>query len=242
MSHWGSVNTCASNIIIINIITITILSYKYNNIIYHTYHRKDVTNFKSPLNIDILSIIYGSLLGDSYCIHNNNKTKISFYLKDNHNYYLLWFHRLISNLGYCNTKVPRITTRLVNRGKIIKEIRFNTWAYELFNIIHNEWYDRDNHKVLPNDIEYYLNPLTLAIWVMNNGIKINNNKLIISNDLSYNDNIKLIHILSNKYKLNCTIVKYYNKYHINILNESINDLYFIIKEYVVLSMKYKVML
>ena len=77
---------------------------------------------------------------------------------------------------------------------------------------------------------------------MNNGIKINNNKLIISNDLSYNDNIILIHILSNKYKLNCTIMKYNNKYHINILNESVNDLYFIIKDYVVLSMKYKVML
>lgn len=37
-------------------------------------------------------------------------------------------------------------------------------------------------------------------------------------------------------------MKYNNKYHINILNESVNDLYFIIKDYVVLSMKYKVML
>lgn len=61
MSHWGSL--IASNILIFYITLIIKVKYPiYLNI----NNKNNVTNFKSPLNIDIISIIYGTLLGDGH--------------------------------------------------------------------------------------------------------------------------------------------------------------------------------
>ena len=61
-----------------------------------------------PHNIDVISIIFGSLLGDG---HGEKKlkglgTRISFFQEGVHVGYLLYLHNLFSELGYCNPKVP----------------------------------------------------------------------------------------------------------------------------------------
>lgn len=106
--------------------------------------RSEITNLNDPLNDKILSIIYGSLLGDAHAEHRKGGkgTRILFYQESSHLDYLLYLHSLITNLGYCNSKIPKIQTRLVNKGKIRHIIRFSTWTYTQFNIIHNEWYKK----------------------------------------------------------------------------------------------------
>jgi LAGLIDADG DNA endonuclease family len=81
-----------------------------------------------PHNKDILSILFGSLLGDAHGEFRlkGNGTRISFYQEGSHVSYLIWLHKLISELGYCNTKLPKITTRLGKKGVVRKIIRFNT--------------------------------------------------------------------------------------------------------------------
>jgi ubiquinol-cytochrome c reductase cytochrome b subunit len=59
-----------------------------------------------PHNIDILSIIIGSLLGDAYAEKHGLGTRICFQQEDNHSAYLYWLHNTVSNLGYCNEKIP----------------------------------------------------------------------------------------------------------------------------------------
>jgi ubiquinol-cytochrome c reductase cytochrome b subunit len=81
-----------------------------------------------PHNIDVISIIFGSLLGDA---HGEKRlkglgTRFSFYQEDSHVEYLLYLHKMLSELGYCNPKVPIITNRLGAKGKIRKIIRFST--------------------------------------------------------------------------------------------------------------------
>ena len=58
-----------------------------------------------PHNIDILSIIIGSLLGDAYAEKHGLGTIICFQQEDNHSAYLFWLHSSVSKLGYCNEKI-----------------------------------------------------------------------------------------------------------------------------------------
>jgi len=78
-----------------------------------------------PHNIDILSIIFGSLLGDAHAEKRRSGTRFIFYQEGSHKEYLLFLHKIISELGYSNTKIPILTNRL-SKGKIRKIIRFST--------------------------------------------------------------------------------------------------------------------
>lgn len=170
-------------------------------------------------------------------------TRFYFYQEYTHEDYLLYLHYLITNLGYCNLKILRITTRLALKGKIIKIIRFNTWTYDKFNIIYNEWYGYNNKKRILRNLEKYLTLLSLSIWIMDDGCKVNNGLIFITNYFSYDDHLYLIKILQSKYNLKCSIIKAgsLNKYNIYISKESMLLLYNIVKLYIILSMKYKVL-
>jgi ubiquinol-cytochrome c reductase cytochrome b subunit len=79
-------------------------------------------------NKDIISIIFGSLLGNSNSekIFSGVGTRFNFYQEAVHVKYMLFLHKLLSELGYCNSKLPIITTRLSSKGKIKKIIKFST--------------------------------------------------------------------------------------------------------------------
>jgi hypothetical protein len=81
-----------------------------------------------PHNKDIISIIFGSLLGGAHGekILLGVGTRFSFYQEAVHVKYMLFLHKLFSELGYCNSKLPVITTRLGSKGKIRKIVRFST--------------------------------------------------------------------------------------------------------------------
>jgi ubiquinol-cytochrome c reductase cytochrome b subunit len=79
-----------------------------------------------PHNFDILSIIFGSLLGDGYAERRIKGTRISFYQEGSHLSYILWLHSKLVELGYCSTNIPSIKTRLGKKGIVRKVIRFHT--------------------------------------------------------------------------------------------------------------------
>jgi hypothetical protein len=95
-----------------------------------------------PHNFDILSIIFGSLLGDGHAEKRlkGNGTRISFYQEGSHLTYLIWLHKLISSLGYCSPQTPTFQTRLGKKGVVRKIVRFNTWTYSSLDWIHELWY------------------------------------------------------------------------------------------------------
>lgn len=233
MSHWG--NWIASDIIII----ILIIKYK---IIKNCIKRSEVTNFNEPLNNEFISIVYGSLLGDASAEKRKGGkgTRITFYQEGSHKDYLLYLHSLIANLGYCNTQIPKITTRLGKKGKIRNIIRFNTWTYDQLNIIYDEWYI-NKIKIVPKSLDTYLTPLALAIWIMDDGGKLGKGLKLATNSFNYTNNLYLMQLLYNKYNLKTTLHKtgVDNQYNIYILSESMPNLVNIIKPYIVSSMKYK---
>lgn len=195
-----------------------------------------------PHNKDIISIIFGSLLGDGQGEKRllGVGTSFSFYQQAIHINYLIFLHKLLSELGYCNSKLPVITTSLGSKGKIIKIVRFSTWSYTSFNWIYDLWYDK-KVKHIPECIEQYLTPLALAIWIMNNGAKVSKALKLSTNYFSYDDCLLLVKALYNNFNIKASIQSAGKKdqYLIYIWKESMTNLTNIVSPYIIPEMKYK---
>jgi ubiquinol-cytochrome c reductase cytochrome b subunit len=193
-------------------------------------------------NYDILSIIFGSLLGDAYAEKHGNGTRIVFYQENTHKDYLLWLHTLISSKGYCSNKIPVLSTRLYKYGKLRNIIRFKTFTYSSFNWIQECWYI-NNKKVLPQCINKYLSPLALTFWIMDEGTKVSSGIKLANNNFDLKEVIILCKILKDKYDIVATAnsagdtIK--KEYVIYIHKESMVNLSNIVLPYMHPSMKYK---
>lgn len=237
MSHWGS-QKCASNILIYK------TSYKeILNSNYVCTSRYKINNYNGPLNKDILSIIYGSLLGDGHAEKRigGKGTRICFYQEDTHKEYLYHLHELVSKLGYCNTNKPNISTRIGKNGKIRQILRFSTWTYTSFNKIRDEWY-LNNKKIIPKSLKYNFTPLLIAIWIMDDGGKIQNTVKLATNSLILEDIKYLQKLFLDIYQIETSIhnsgVK--NQYVLYIKTSSMDKLRKIVSPYIITSMKYKI--
>lgn len=217
-----------------------------DTIILNITKRSEVLNIKEPLNNIIISIIYGLLLGEASInkVKNNKGSKITFYQECSHKEYLLFIHRIIANLGYCNTNIPKIKTKIGRNGKLKYFINFSTWSYEQFNEIKLNWYNDANIKIIPYNFDKYFSPLTLAIWIMSNGRKTNSGLVLLTNSFNYNEVLYLINILYYKYSIKANLLNTNknNEYNISINPSSMNNLIKIVEPYTIPSMKYKIYL
>lgn len=196
-----------------------------------------------PHNKEVLSIIFGSLLGDGHAGKRKSGlgTRITFYQESSHVEYLIYLHGLLSKLGYCNPSTPNIGTRLGVGGKVRKTVRFATWTYTSFNWIHDLWYS-NGKKTVPCNIDLYLTPLALAIWIMDDGAKAGKGLKFCTNCFSYKDCLKLVNVLSNKFNIKSTVhsAGADNQYVIYVWKESMNELRKIVKPYMIREMRYKI--
>jgi hypothetical protein len=122
--------------------------------VYKTYSKKIQASCRiGPHNSDILSIIFGSLLGKGKAEIKNdilpsnqliqsstqkvvgvrNGTRITFFQEGLHVTYLFWLHNKLQRLGYCKPTLPKIKKRLGKKGKLLKNISFHTWTYTSFD-------------------------------------------------------------------------------------------------------------
>jgi ubiquinol-cytochrome c reductase cytochrome b subunit len=196
-----------------------------------------------PHNKDILSILFGSLLGDA---HGEKRlkglgTRFSFFQEDSHVEYIYFLHKLISNYGYCNPKIPTISYRLGVKGKLRKIVRFSTWTYTSFNWIHDIWY-KEGIKCVPDCIDQYLTPLALAIWIMDDGSKVKKGLKFSTKSFTYNDCLKLVKVLNDNFYIKASVQSAGSKdqYIIYVWKESLENLRNIVSPYIIPEMKYKI--
>lgn len=235
MSFWGELNC------------LKCISINFNNLNLYSILPFILPKTKSykrigPHNFFILSLIFGTLLGDGYAEKHGNGTRIRFYQEGSHKDYLLWLHYLISSHGYTSEIMPIIQTRLGRFGRIRYVIRFNTFTYSSLNWIQNCWYN-NNIKVVPdiNILNVYLTPLALAIWIMDDGAKVSSGLKFCTNSFILSDVEKLSLLLNQKYKLFTTVQSagFPNQYIIYVPKKSIETLNKIVGPYLHSSMKYK---
>jgi ubiquinol-cytochrome c reductase cytochrome b subunit len=197
-----------------------------------------------PHNLDIISILIGSLLGDGTMERDGNGSRFAFYQEKIHGEYLIWLHKIISILGYCKQEIPIIQTRSGLNGDLRYIFRFRTFTYSSFNWIHDEFYPKPlGRKIIPKIIEQYLSPMALAIWIMDDGTKFKNKGLKFCTNLFTLKEIQYLSlILKNKYSLDSSIhkVSVVNQYNIYIPKSNLNNLIKIVKPYIHPSMQYKI--
>lgn len=206
------------------------------------YHKKMKGYHRvGPHNWDILSIIFGSLLGKGEAERRKDGTRITFNDKAIHLNYLLTLHSYLSAAGYCNPTVPTISKELGKKGKLYKTMSFNTWTFTSFDWIYDIWYI-NNTKEVPQSIGDYLTPLALAIWIMDSGVK-SPQGLSFVNSFTYSDCDLLVKILHKNFGLKAKIQHkgVSSEYSIYILKESMIDLKNKVSIYLVPEMKYKLL-
>ena len=193
-----------------------------------------------PHNLEILNIIYGTLLGDAHAERRINGTRISFYQEANHAEYLLWLHSKFASQGYCNPVVPKIITRLSKGGKIRNIIRFHTFTYSSFNYIQEDWY-LNGIKFVPQNIDTYLTPLALAVWIMGDGSRSGSGLKLSTNSFTFEDTTRLVLNLNKLYGIKSSVQNagHLNQYIIYIWSESMLKIRQLVKPYMVSSMLYK---
>lgn len=157
-----------------------------------------------PHNYEILCILIGSLLGDGSMERDGKGSRFCFYQKGEHIEYVLWLHQQLLKNGYCKENIPQIQSRIIN-NKLAYYCRFRSFTYSSFNWIHEGFY-RKGKKSIPCWIEQYLSPISLAIWIMDDGAWIKNRGIkLCTNSFSLSDVKKLVYILETRYKLKLAI-------------------------------------
>lgn len=198
-----------------------------------------------PHNLTILSIITGSLLGNGHAESRSQGkgTRILFYQEAAHLSYIYWLHSIVSENGYCIPNTPKTYTKLGKLGIVRKVARFHTWTYSSFNWINESWYS-NGIKIVPQNIEKYLTPLALAIWIMDAGAVSSRGLKFCSNSFFYKDCQSLTTVLFNSYNLKTTIQSagVPDQYIIYIWRQSIPYLNKIVSPYIIPSMKNKIII
>lgn len=131
----------------------------------------NITPFKiGPHNIDVISIIIGSTLGDLHLEKRSNGigTRLKFVQSHKNVEYLMWYHKFFSDRGYCNPNTPKLMRRIRKKGEITFEYNINSYTYASLNWIHEMFYTFDEErkryiKILPKNLEQFLTPQALAV-------------------------------------------------------------------------------
>ena len=200
-----------------------------------------------PHNIDVISVIFGLLLGDGNANNRSGEgVRISIKQSIIHKEYLFSLYEFFKNRGYCSNNKPREYIRKIkNINKKYYGYEFNTFTFRSFMWIYELFYKKGK-KIVTLNIENYITPLTLAIWISDDGCFCPSTSgrgglRISCNSFRLEEVEYLTNILKTKFDLDCTIQTIYlkDKYSIYIKKNSITRLENLILPYLHISMHYK---
>jgi len=125
-----------------------------------------------PHNEDVISLLVGSLLGDAYGSRRSGEgTRFSYRQSIIHRDYLFWLYDFFYTRGYCSNLKPRKYIRILINEFEKKEhygYEFNTFTFRSFDWIYDMFYKKGK-KIINSNIENYITPLALAVWIMDDG-------------------------------------------------------------------------
>ncbi|MGZ7115989.1 MAG: hypothetical protein ACXVHS_00895 [Methanobacterium sp.] len=209
-----------------------------------------------PHNEDIVSLIFGSLLGNAHAEKRYNRTRIHFNKSLNNMEYVNWIYSKLYLNGYCNFKSMDNLRGIKN-----KTIKFNTYSFASFNFFYYLFYDRYTmpigKKRLKREyidiLEELFTPLAFAIWFMDDGGFFRDERLFLREGLTitpsrgfdYESQIDIMReIIYRRYNIKTKYVYrlYQSKELIMFPVEEIEKLTAVVSPYMLPSMTYKLKL
>ena len=198
-----------------------------------------------PHDQDVISVIIGSLLGDCYANNRSVEgTRLCYRQSIIHKDYLFWLYKFYYDRGYCSNLEPRVHTIILKKGdKKTEHFRyeFNTFTFRSFNWIHKMFYKKGKKYIHP-EIENYLTPLALAIWIMSSPTKYLSNKqlIIFTTFKEKKDRLLLVNLFFKRFGLNCTDDLHKDRDVIIITKESVKKLQTLVAPFILPSLSHKV--
>ncbi|NCO25096.1 hypothetical protein GW901_01030 [Candidatus Parcubacteria bacterium] len=208
------------------------------------YWQKKWIEIKNSLSLtnEQRSVIVGSILGDGTLRLGERAINVN--LKIEHGLaqqeYVLWKYNILRPWVFTE---PKISYRYRENGeRYVKSLWFRTIRHPLLTGFYELFY-KNGKKIIPLDIDQYLDSLGMAVWVMDDG-SLNQNKIDISTysfiELEIN---LLLRVLDKKFGLNGNYYRDRDKgYRMYFNVKETEKLVEIIKPYIIDSMKYKITL
>jgi hypothetical protein len=214
-----------------------------SNRMFHT--RVKAASRIGPHNLDVISVIVGSLLGDCYANKRSVEgTRLCYRQSTVHKDYLFWLYNFFFTRGYCSNLEPRIYKRVLkNKGSYDKTPyghEFNTFTFRSFNWVHKMFYKK-GIKYINADLVKYITPLALAIWISDDGGWAKPGVRLAVNSFKLKEVEFLVEVLQSKFGLNCTIqtLKPSGNHNIYIKASSVPKLRELVLPHLHTSMYYK---
>lgn len=205
--------------------------------------RVPAQNRIGPHSLSILSLIYGSLLGDSYGEYHGNGARFQFHYSFRSIELLTSLQKKLALCGYCSDKKLKISKQIGRKNQIYFSIKLHTYTFTSFKLIVDDWYsineDGKCMKRIPKNLALFLTPNAIAQWIMDDGHFTGSGLLISTNSFTSEEHEFLQTLLFQKYKLNTSIQSYKNQYRLYFPSKEILKMRQIVQPYLHSSMLYK---
>ena len=177
--------------------------------------------------------LIGSLLGDGY-LSGSLRDRINYRLEINHSVkqreYVLWKYEIFSEWIL---SLPKYRSKT-------RSLRLRTISHPELTFFHELFYS-DGRKIIPNNIGAILrDPLTLAVWFMDDGTRIKDYGVTI-NSQSFNEteNNLLQKVLLKNFGISSSLHNDKGNKRLYIGRHSVENFIKIVNPFVLPSMKYK---
>jgi hypothetical protein len=191
-------------------------------------------------NYEVICALYGSLLGDCYAEKRSNSTRFVLQQESSNMEYLMWYHSFFAERGYMPNGKPKMQTRIGKNSKIRFFYRVRTWSFASLNWVFESFYP-NGKKIVPLNLEEFFSPLTIAIWIQEDGGSVSSGLKIATNNFTLDEVLFLCELFWTKFGILASPNKagVENQWVIYIKKQSMPKLVLLVKDYIVPSMFYK---
>ena len=174
-------------------------------------------------------LIFGSLLGDGHLA----RTTSGYAFRVNHSFsqkeYVDWKYAFLLSL---TNSAPRVYQQ---------SYYFRTVTHPIMTDLRRMFYE-GNQKRLPHETETLITPFAFAIWLMDDGARDKNQLRLNTQSFSFEENVRLIHILEAKLGITATINRDKDRHRLRVCATSMPRVRQLVASFIIPSMQYKLSL
>jgi hypothetical protein len=201
--------------------------------VYHTGRKYDILK-QTLFTKKQQEFIVGTVLGDG-CIRSSGKLpRLCLVHSKKHEEYFFW---KLSQLD----RFFNLWREQIHPRKKSTLLYSETLQHSGLKKFESMFYDENRVKHIPNNLDMYMTPYSLAVWFLDDGtLNSGSNHRIHTNCFIYNDQVILRDLLKRCFDLDCKIIQRKDEQYILSFNRhNTVKLSNIIDEYVIPSMRYK---
>jgi hypothetical protein len=188
------------------------------------------------------ALVIGTVLGDGCLERNGNHIRFRIDHGSEQKQYVLWKYKLLKNLV---SKIPREVEYFHEKhDKLYTSVRFSTRSLASLDYFHEIFYISGKKKVPDSIADLLIHPLSLAVWLMDDGYKRNDcNAFRFNTDMFERKELRyLCDALFHNFGIECTLHKKGKYWNIYIPQKSAHKFVDIVRPYIIPSMLYKITL